>query len=107
MTDISTLGTDYTIADKKGKILRKIQVIPATCILDAALGDYNTEDFFSVSEYLEKSIATLTGFTDISSNRVLWYSSHDEEVALVDIIEYAIKNGYEKIILEYLDPSEE
>lgn len=102
-TDIQSLGTDYTVADQKGNIIRNIQIIPHTDILEAALGPYTEEEFDSYSAYLEKSIEVLSGFDDIDPNKILWFATEEEEVQLVDVVEYAIKHGYDKVILEYLD----
>lgn len=105
ITDITSLGTEYTIADPNGTVITTIQVVPFTEILSAALGPYN-EEFGGFKPYLEKSIAVLSGFDEIDPNRVLWYATSDDEVALTEIIEYAIKHGYEKIILEHLEDLE-
>lgn len=102
-TDILSLGTEYTVADRNGNIIRTIQVIPHTEILEAASGAYDPEQHGTISEYLEKSIATLTGFDGIDPNKVLWHTTLDEEIILSEIIEFAIHNGYDKIILEHLD----
>jgi hypothetical protein len=37
----------------------------------------------------------------------MWYATPDEEVVLSEIIEYAIKNGYDRIILEHLEETDE
>ena len=104
-TDILSLGTEYTVADQQGNIIKTIQVIPHSDILDAAIGFYSFEQG-SFSEYLENSIAELSGFEDVDPNRVLWYSTYDEEIVLSEIIEFAVQNGYDKIILEHLDDIE-
>jgi hypothetical protein len=101
ITDIQTLGTDYTVADTQGNIIRTIQVIPHTEILDAALGPYDPEQE-TFTQYLENSIAVLIGFEEVDPYRIYWYATHDEEVVLADLIEYAVKHGYDKIILEHL-----
>ncbi len=102
-TDVLTLGTDYTVTDRKGNVLKSIQVIAHGDILDATLGDYDPIEHGTFSDYLEKSIAVLTGFEGVDPLRTLWYTSYDEEVILTDIIEFAIKNGYNKVIIEHLD----
>lgn len=106
MTNIDTLGTDYTVADQTGKVIKNVQIIPHTEILEAALGPYN-DSFGNIKNYLEKSIAVLEGNEDIDISRVYWYSTEDDEVVLSEIIEYAINNGYDKIILEHLDTVDE
>lgn len=105
ITNIDTLGTEYTVADTNGKIIRTIQVIPHTEILEAALGEF-TSEFGTVSSYLEKSIAVLAGNEGISPYSIYWYSTEGDDVILSEIIEYAIKHGYDKIILEHLEPVE-
>lgn len=104
-TDILSLGTEYNVVDKKGNILKSIQVIPHTDILEAAFGIYNPQ-IGSYSDYLEKSISCFTGYQDLDPHSVLWYSTTDEELILSDLIEYAVKNGYDKIILEHLEDLE-
>lgn len=104
-TDILSLGTEYTVADQKGNIINTIQVIPHSDILDAAIGSYSFEHG-SYSEYLEKSIAALTGFDSVDPNRVLWYSTTEEEIVLSEVIEFAVNNGYDRIILEHLDETD-
>lgn len=44
----------------------------------------------------------MTGFNVDSPTKILWYATLDEEVVLANVIEYAIANGYDKIILEHL-----
>lgn len=105
ITNIETLGSDYVISDQAGQHIKTIQVIAHSDILEAALGKF-TPDFDSVQSYLEKSIATLVGFEEINPYTVLWYSTSDEEVVLSEVIEYAIQNGYDKIILEHLEDLE-
>ena len=102
ITDITSLGTDYTIADPHGTIISTIQVIPFTELLTATLGPY-TDDFENYSSYINKFIAVLSGFDEIDPLSVLWYATSDDEVALSDIIEYAVKNDYDRIILEHLE----
>jgi len=102
ITRIDDLGTDYTVADQTGKIIKTIQVIQDTEILEAALGTYN-ETFTSVQEYLDKSIAVLEGYEEVDPYRTLWISTMEKEVILADVIQYAITYGYDRIILEHLD----
>lgn len=108
ITNITMLGTDYTVANSNGEIIKTIQVITHTDILNASLGKYE-EALGSVQQYMEKSIALLCGFNDIDPNpyKTLWYATPDEEVVLSEIIEYAIKNGYDRIILEHLEELDE
>jgi hypothetical protein len=108
ITNITLLGTEYTVANQDGKIIKTIQVITHSDILNAALGKYD-EAKGSVQQYMEKSIGLLCGFNDVDANpyKTFWYSTPDEEVVLSTIIEYAIKNGYDRVILEHLDELEE
>jgi hypothetical protein len=105
-TDVLSLGTEYTVADRSGKILKTIQIMTQADILDAALGPY-TEEFGSFDEYLEKSIKVLSNFEQVNHNKVLWYASMTEEVILAEVIEFAIKNNYDRIILEYIEDQDE
>ena len=106
ITNIETLGTYYTVANQDGKIIKRVQIIPHTEILEAALGQY-TESHGSISSYLEKSIAVLEGFENIDPYSVYWHTTESEEIVLDDIIEYAVKFNYDIIILEHLDPINE
>lgn len=101
ITNIEALGTDYTVADRNGNVLKTIQVIPHDEILEAAIGPW--EEGMSISKYLSESVAVLAGFDAISPNTTLWYSTYDDKVTLSEVFEYAIKNGYERVIIEYLD----
>ena len=105
VNNVELLGTEYTVADSSGTIIKTIQVIPHVDILEAALGVYSEDKYASMQEYLEKSIAALTGFDKVDPSKVMWfgYKTEDDEIDLTDLIEYAIKNGYDKIILEHLD----
>ena len=105
MTNVEELGTTYTVSDSKGQIIKSIQIIPHIDILESAIGEY-TEAFGSFTEYLQKSVEVLEGFELINPKTVLWYATSEEEVVLADIIEYAVKNGYDRIILEHLEPLE-
>ena len=103
ITNIETLGTDYSVANQDGKIIKHIQIIPHTEILAAALGPY-ADSFGNMSTYLEKSVSVLEGNEDIDPNTVYWHSTTESEVALGEIIEYAVKHGYDIVILEHIDP---
>lgn len=105
ITDIETLGADYEIADPNGTVISVIQIIPYTEILAAISGPY-TEESGSYTSYIEKCREALTGIEDIDPNRVLWFSTTNEEVAISEIIEYAVKHDYNKIILEHLEELE-
>lgn len=105
ITDILTLGTAYTVSDQNGNVVKTIQVIPQADILSAALGSY-TDDFGSMQTYIDKSIEVLSGFDEIDPNKILWYSTTDEEVVLSELLEYAVRNDYDKIILEYIEEIE-
>ena len=102
-TNIESLGTEYTVTDQNGKVIKSVQIIPHAEILDAALGPYDPATFASIAVYLEKSKEVLNGFEDLDPLTVLWFATSDEEVALSKIIEYAVKNGYDKIILEHIE----
>lgn len=102
MTNIETLGTEYNVSGKNGKIIRVVQLITANEILTATLGPYN-EDFSSMKEYLEKSIELLSGFEKVDYLRTLWFATYDDDIDLTNLIQYAINNGYEKIIVEHLE----
>ena len=101
ITKIDSLGSDYTVSDASGNVLKVIQIITQSEILDAALGEY--KEGYTFSSYLDRSIALMTGFENLDPNKVLWYATYDTEIVLTKIIEYAVRNGYEKIILEHLD----
>ena len=105
ITNVEQLGTTYTVSDAYGNLIKTIQIIPHTEILESTFGEY-TEAFGSFTDYLEKSTEVLEGFELVNPNTVLWYATSDEEVVLADIIEYAVKNGYDKIILEHLESLE-
>ena len=106
ITNLKSLGIHYTISDPDGNIMKTIQVIPHTEILEAALGKF-TDEFISFSTYLEKSLEVITGFDVLDPTRVLWYATSDEEVVLSEVMEYAITHGYDKIILEHLEELED
>lgn len=106
ITDIQTLGSDYTVSDPQGNIIKTIQVIPVAEIYEAALGIYSEEKFGSFENYVKESIATLSGFDVVDPYRVYWFSTTDEEVTISSLIEYAIKHGYDRIIMEHLEDLE-
>ncbi len=105
ITDIQTLGTEYTVADPAGNIITTIQIIPFTDLLSVTMGPY-TEEMGDYTAYLEKCVAVLSGFEEIDPYKVLWYATSEDEVVLSEVIEYAIKNDYDKIILEHLEELE-
>lgn len=100
ITDIPGLGQEYSISNSNGEVIQTVQVVTQDDILSAALGPF-TDEFSSYTDYLEKSISVLSGFEEM--NNVLWYATHDEEVVLADVIEFAMNNNYTKIILEHLE----
>ena len=103
MTNIDSLGTVYTAKDQNGNVIKSVQVMTHTDILNAALGPF-TNAFESIDSYLEKSIAVLEGFEEVDLYTTLWYATSEEKIVLKDLIEFAIQNGYDKIILEQLAP---
>jgi hypothetical protein len=100
-THIETLGNDYTITNQDGTTLAVIQVLTQSDILEAAIGKFDPEvDTFT--SYLQKSSEVLTGVEFVDPNRVLWHATPDDEIVISDLIEYAVFNGYDKIVLEHL-----
>lgn len=106
ITDIQSLGSDYTVSDSQGNIIQVIQVIPVSEIYEAALGPYNEEKFGSFDNYIKESIATLSGFDAVDPYKVYWFSTTEEEVPVSELIEYAVAHGYDRIIMEYLEDLE-
>lgn len=106
ITNIESLGNNYTITDQVGNLIKTIQVVTHNDVLNASLGKF-TPAFSSVAAYLEKSIAVLEGYEEVDPNKVLWYATYDEEIILSDVIEYAVQNDYDKIILEHLEDLDE
>jgi hypothetical protein len=102
ITDILSLGTEYTIADPQGNVIGKIQIIPFDDILSATLGPY-TFDADSYQKYIDESMAVLSGFEEVDANKILWYATSKHEVVLADVIQFALNNGYDKIVLEHLE----
>jgi len=106
ITNVDALGTEYTVTDHDtGGLISNIRIIRCSEILDAAIGEYNdAED--SYASYLEKSLALLRGTNTIDANKVLWYATHSEDIVLSEIIEFAVKHDYNKIVLEYLEETD-
>jgi len=107
ITNIESLGTDYSIASLDKKIIKTIQVIPFNEILDAAVGAFDPEVHGNYAKYLQKSFEALEGFDNVNPHRVLWHATTSENVDLVDVVAYALQHGYDKIILEYLSDAED
>lgn len=101
ITNIETLGEEYTVTYKNGNVINTVQVLYNTDILSAALGEYN-DTFTSITDYLTRSIEQLDGYADIDPSRVYWHITRQKELDLSTIIEHAIKHGYDKIIVEYI-----
>ena len=104
ITNIETLGTEYTVANKEGKFLKNIRIIPHTEILDAALGPLN-ESFNGLSDYINQSIAVLAGNEDVNLHNIYWHAVEAEEPTLEEVIEYAIKHNYSIVITEQIEPA--
>ncbi len=105
ITDIATLGTDYTVADGSGTVVGNIQLIPFLDLLSATMGPYTTA-FGDYTSYIEQCKEVLTGIDEVDPNSILWYTTTDEEVDLYEVFEYAIKHKYSKIVLEHLEELE-
>lgn len=102
ITNIELLGTEYTVTDISGKIIKNIQVIPYNDILDSCVYKFD-ETIDTIGSYLEKCISMFSGNELVDPYKVLWYTTTKDEVLLSEILEYAISNGYDKIILEHLE----
>lgn len=104
ITNIDTLGTEYTVANQEGKVIKNIRIIQDTEILDAAGGEYTFEN--SLEEYMTKAVSLLEGNEDMNPYSIYWYATEEDTVILSEVIEYAIKHGYDIIIMEQLEPAE-
>lgn len=102
-TNVRTLGTEYTVTDPSGSTAKTIRIIPQSDILDAAIGKLEESDFDNYADYIEKSLAELTGFEGIDPNKIYWHATYSGTVVLANVIEYAYKNGYDIVILERLE----
>lgn len=105
ITKIDSLGTSYTIADAGGRVIKMMQIIPYSELLTIGetVGDYMVD---GVASYMTKFVSMLDGTDHVDPYRVLWHSTHDDEVVLSEVIEYAVKYGYDTIVLEHLDDLE-
>lgn len=106
ITDITLLGTEYTVSSPEGKVLGAIQVIPFADIMSATLGPY-TDVFVTYENYMKKSVALLSGFEKIDQDSIYWYTTTEDEIKLSEIFEFAIDNDYSTIILEHLEELDE
>lgn len=100
ITNIDSIGTEYSVADKSGEILQSVQLIPQDELLLTAIGAW--EEGTSINEYLEKSIALLEGFEEIEPYTTGWYMY----AGMLDISEaviHAVKHGYTRLIIEQLE----
>lgn len=102
VTDISTLGVDYTVVDRSGKPVRTIKVIDHDEILNATAGIY-TSAHGTYTEYLEKCATKLSGTENIDFTRIMWSVTSDPDMQISNVIKFAVKNGYSVIVLEVVD----
>lgn len=102
MTDIKTLGTEYTVTQPGTNFLKTIQIIQFDEILEAGVGFFDN-DADTYESYIKDSSDMFSGCENIDPHKVLWFATSDEEVALSAIISHAITNGYDTIVLEHLD----
>lgn len=101
ITDIRSLGTEYSITDHSGEVIKTLQVVPHDEIIEATIGEYD-ESAGSFDEYLEKSVALLTGYEAVDHTKVLWVSTTEDSVAAKEIVERAIVGDYDFVILEQI-----
>lgn len=104
ITNIETLGTDYTVATEAGKILGSLKIVPHAEIIDAAGGPYN-DSLGSYASYITKAIALLEGNENIDPHSIWWYSTEDDDIPLGELIQTAVANKYTTIIIEQLEPT--
>jgi hypothetical protein len=105
ITNIDELGSKYTAQDRYGKLIKSIQVIPHKEILEASKGFWDQD--IGLTKYLKESVAMLAGFEDIDPYTTLWHATSDVEIDLASIIAYAVKHGYDRVILEHLEDIDE
>lgn len=100
ITNIDSIGTEYSVADKSGEILQSVQLIPQDELLLTAIGAW--EEGTSIHEYLEKSIALLEGFEEIEPYTTSWYT-YTGMFDITETVLYAVKHGYTRLIIEQLE----
>ena len=98
ITNIDTLGTEYTVANKDGKILKHVRVLQHTEKLDAVLGEYDhtVEDMAS---YLERAASALSGNEDIKEHSIYWLTT-EAGWSMHDVIEHAVTYSYDVVVIE-------
>jgi len=102
ITNLDTLGSEYYISDMEGKILDYIQIITAKEIINAGIG-YFEDSNLSIQEYLDQSRKHFSGYKNINPYSTLCWISKTSDYDITEIIEYAIKYDYKKVIIEIPD----
>lgn len=103
ITNLNTLGTEYTILDNNAAITKTIRIISQEDILEAALGRYQVSEYKDYHEYMNLSLMYLEGFVE-DPLAVSWYATKEEDFDLHDAVTTAIRDGNSIVIMEILDP---
>ncbi len=99
ITNIESLGTEYTISDAVGNVIKTIHVIPYDEILEASGGAYTDG---KISAYIQNAKSLLEGTEEISRHRVMWFATKSDEMVLSELVQKALEGGYDIIVLEHL-----
>lgn len=103
--DINMLGTSYNILDEDGKLVKVLKIIDHKEVLNSVFMEYDPNIHTCIDAYIEHSKENLVGFTkDISS--IMYYTSHDKEIDLIDIIDKSVENDAYYVLLDIVDEEE-
>lgn len=105
LTDIRKMGITYSIVNSEGKLIDTIQIVDASEILEMGPGEYDEALFSGYDEYMKEYVSRFYGFAE-EQYRTLWWTYNDcqdgesRRHAVADSVEYAIKYGYDNIVIE-------
>lgn len=108
LTNVRSLGHTYTIANRKGEVVERVQLVTATQILESTNGPYEREKHGTFNNYLRKAVRKLENTGEIEYGRILWHINRDPDgVSIHDIVKQAYTDGFDTVIIEDLVDDEE
>ena len=100
---VRSLGNTYSIANRHGEVVERIQLVSADQILSFAQGPYDREIHGTFRNYLRKSVKSMSNHDDVDYTRIMWHVNRDPEgVYIHDIVKTAYNRGFNTVIIEDL-----
>lgn len=100
VVNLQDLGKQILVIDEDGEFVKTFRAVEEKELLNQAFGYYDPDTFITYDDYLDQSVEKFTGF---GNKNVAFLLSKNGEPNMADLIEVAINEHADFVVVEYID----